>query len=73
MVRQVETIGERRLLDALLHARPTGKAVLARDGELRIGELEIGGEDFGVCCFYEAGMKLADDLRDIRSCAQSAP
>ncbi len=38
MVRQIELVGERRLLDVPLESCPTRKSGLARDGQLRVTE-----------------------------------
>jgi len=44
-------------------SRPAGESRLASDGELRVTELELGGEDFSIGGAAEAGMKFSDSLR----------
>jgi hypothetical protein len=63
MVRQVELIRERGSFNVPFQSRPTGKAVFAGDGELRVAQTEMSGEDLIICGFTQARMKLTDSLR----------
>jgi hypothetical protein len=60
---QIEAIGEGWAFDVAFQPCPAGKTVLARDGELGIGEGEAGGEDLWVRGAGEPRMKLAEPLR----------
>ena len=66
MMRQVQTVGQRRLLDVALQAGPTGKSRFARDGELDIAELQLGSEDFRVRRTVKSRVKFAEALRYFR-------
>ena len=66
VMRQVEAVGERGLLNVTLEARPAGIAALAGDGELRVAEREFRVVNFRVARVAEAGMELADALSRVR-------
>jgi hypothetical protein len=62
VMRQVQAIDGNGLFNAPFEAGPAQKAVFAGDGELRVAELEFGGEDGGIRSAPEPGMELADEL-----------
>ncbi|MGA2538025.1 MAG: hypothetical protein ABSF53_18580 [Terracidiphilus sp.] len=62
MMGQVEPVGGRGPFDARLEPRPSGEAMLAGDGELRIAEFYCGGKNLGVGSAGEARMELANKL-----------
>ena len=72
VVRQIEPVGERRLFNMPLQSRPTGKPVLPSDSELRVAQIEVGGEDLRVRRFRPARVKLPDPLRHRRTTGRVA-
>ena len=59
MMRQVQTVGQRWLLDVALQPGPTGKSRFARDGELGIAELQLGRGRFP----RPSNGEIADEIR----------
>ena len=55
-------VGKGGLLDVPLQTRPARKSVFAGDRKLRIAELQLRFEDFGVARFAESRMEFADLL-----------
>jgi hypothetical protein len=55
--------GERRLLNVPFQSRPTRKSGLARNGQLRIVELQVRFKDLGIGRSSEARVKFTDPLR----------
>src|SRR5579872_5638895 len=66
VMQQVELIHERRPLNMPLQPCPTWKSSLARNGELRVAELECGRKDFRISSPPKSRMKLANSLRRAR-------
>ena len=66
MVGQIQMIGERWLFDVPLQPRPAGKSGLARDGELRVTEAQMGVEDLGIGGSGETRMEFPEALGHFR-------
>ncbi len=62
VVGQIQVVGEGRFFDVPLQARPTRESTLASNGELRVAETELSGEDFSVSGLRVTWVKLSDSL-----------
>ncbi len=62
VMRHIQLIGQRRFFNMPFQSCPALKTRFTSDGELRIAELQVSPEDFGIRGAMESRMKFPDAL-----------